>query len=149
MAQRSDNLIQASNLKNKHGVKMKKVILMMAIVMAAVIAEAGTQEKYNYTCDEIDATGDTFLTVNLYDESEEGLQDGTRAEFSIQVLENDGISDASEIYSGTAIAKQEDVIVTMKNKKVTVRLYLDEDDQAWIQIHGKNSTKHRLRCELL
>lgn len=119
---------------------------MIAVFMAALGAQARTNEKYNYACDEIDAKGKTSLSVYLYDESEEGLQEGTSAEFSIQVLENDFISDASEIYSGTVIARQEDVQVWMKNKKVSLGLYLDEEDQAWIKINGK---EHRLRCELL
>lgn len=124
---------------------MKKLILMAAVFMAAMSAEAGAKEKYNYFCEEIGAKGKTYLTVNLYDESAEGLSDGRNAEFSVDVFVNDNISDASELYSGIVTARQEDVQVLMKNKKISLGLYLDEDDQAWIKINGK---QHRLRCEL-
>lgn len=127
---------------------MKKIILFTAILISAMAAEAqGKNDRMNFHCTEIVEDGQKYLTVDLYDENGGGPQEGERVKYSVEVLENDGISDGSVVYSGRVIATAEDVQVWFKDvkKKISIGLYMDSEDDHWIKIGRKT---HNLRCDL-
>lgn len=120
---------------------MRKIILTAAVIFAVAKSEART----HYYCDELNPNGKTYLTMSMVDQSKNGLSDGEKATFLVEVLENDNISDGSVVYYGQVTAHQEDVQVWMSDKKKTIRIthYLDDDDQTVLTLNGK---KTRFQC---